>query len=64
MIPHIPTKAFILSPEQSFEIAKMKTFVSQLKREELERMIIDSMSQNMFMKNVIKCIAKGEIENV
>ena len=60
MVKPIPVEAFTMSAEQGFEIAKMKAFVKQISREDLETMLIDSMSQNMFMKNIVSMIAKGE----
>lgn len=61
MLPHIPPRAFILSPEQSFELAKLKTYASQLDRTSLEKMLLDSIAQNMFMRNVVKEVVRGEL---
>ena len=60
MVKPIPVEAFTMSAEQSFEVAKMKTYVSQIPRQELESMLISYMEQNMYIKNVVSMIAKGE----
>jgi hypothetical protein len=60
MVKAIPVEAFTMTHEQAFQIASMKTYIKQISREDLEMMLIDSMSQNMFMKNIVKSIAKGE----
>lgn len=61
MLKPIPQKAFILSPEQSFEVHKLKTYINQLDRASLEEMLLSSIEQNMFMKNVVREIARGEV---
>jgi hypothetical protein len=60
MVKPIPVEAFTMTPEQSFEVAKMKAFVSQIHREELESMLISYMEQNIYIKNVVSMVAKGE----
>jgi len=59
MLPPIPTNAFQLTQEQSFEIAKMRAFIEQVPREALEALLLDSMVQNYIMRNVVSGVAKG-----
>lgn len=40
-----------LTQEQEFEIAKMTTYVSQIPRQDLEKMLLSMINQNMIMKN-------------
>ena len=40
-----------LTQEQEFEIAKMRTYVSQIPRQDLEEMLLSMITQNMVMKN-------------
>lgn len=61
MLPVIPTDAFQLTSEQSFEVAKMRTFIEQVPREALEALLLDSMVQNMIMRNVVAGVAKGTL---
>ena len=59
MLPPIPHDAFQLTQEQSFEIAKQRTYIQQMPREALEALLLDSMVQNYIMRNVVSGVAKG-----
>jgi len=40
-----------LTQEQEFEIAKMKTYVGQIPRQNLEEMLLSMITQNMVTRN-------------